>query len=162
MIAIYDLTIVIYKPSFFNKFVCQVSYVRRVLQVIPESVFLLLDKIVKIQTEVLEEVPTRHDIFDILDFQFLISQFTFYKSIFFKQRDGCWKSSWFLHPSDIILLSFFFILHFRNLKSPSTVVLWSFCDMSSLQLPEFLQVRLFWTLQLSPEIWRWYWLCLVL
>ena len=41
------------------KYFVQVSYVRRVLQVIPESVVQLLDKIVKIQTDVLQEVPTR-------------------------------------------------------------------------------------------------------
>ena len=38
-----------------------VAYVRRVLQVIPESMFLKLDKIVRLQTERIKEVPTRLD-----------------------------------------------------------------------------------------------------
>ena len=38
-----------------------VAYVRKVLQIIPESMFQVLDKIVKIQTESMREVPTRLD-----------------------------------------------------------------------------------------------------
>lgn len=45
-----------------------VSYVRKVLQIIPETMFSLLAKIIKLQTEKIKEVPTRLDKDKMRDF----------------------------------------------------------------------------------------------
>ena len=52
-----------------------VSYVRRVLQIIPETMFRLLDQIIKLQTERIKEVPTRLDKDKIKDFAQLNERF---------------------------------------------------------------------------------------
>ncbi|TRY73510.1 hypothetical protein TCAL_01553 [Tigriopus californicus] len=52
-----------------------VSYVRRVLQIIPESMFHLLDQIIRLQTHEIKEVPTRLDKNKIKEFAQLAQRF---------------------------------------------------------------------------------------
>ena len=52
-----------------------VTYVRRVLQIIPETMFRLLDQIIKLQTEKIREVPTRLDKDKVKDFAQLNERF---------------------------------------------------------------------------------------
>ena len=59
-----------------------VSYVRRVLQIIPETMFRLLDQIIKLQTERIKEVPTRLDKDKIKDFAQLNERFEVRSSSF--------------------------------------------------------------------------------
>jgi len=52
-----------------------VAYVRRVLQIIPESLFKVLDQIVLLQTDKIQEVPTRLDKDQLRDFAQLNDRF---------------------------------------------------------------------------------------
>ena len=63
-----------------------VSYVRRVLQIIPETMFRLLDQIIKLQTERIKEVPTRLDKDKIKDFAQLNERFEVRSSVICTRR----------------------------------------------------------------------------
>ncbi len=52
-----------------------VTYVRKVLQIIPETMFRLLDQIIKLQTDVIKDVPTRLDKDKLKDFAQLNERF---------------------------------------------------------------------------------------
>ena len=52
-----------------------VAYVRKVLQIIPETMFRLLDQIIQLQTEKIKDVPTRLDKDKIKDFAQLNERF---------------------------------------------------------------------------------------
>eukprot|EP00045_Choanoeca_perplexa_P015316 m.190625 g.190625 ORF g.190625 m.190625 type:complete len:1158 (-) comp16947_c0_seq1:144-3617(-) len=64
-----------------------VAYVRRVLQIIPESMFEILDRVIAIRTQTLKEVPTRLEkdelkVYAQLDTRYLISELTYQISVF--------------------------------------------------------------------------------
>lgn len=64
-----------------------VGYVRKVLQIIPESMFSLLDKIIRMQTNKIKEVPTRLDKDKLkeyaqLDERYEVRNFTFIPHFF--------------------------------------------------------------------------------
>eukprot|EP00049_Salpingoeca_infusionum_P018780 m.358747 g.358747 ORF g.358747 m.358747 type:complete len:1177 (-) comp18266_c0_seq1:307-3837(-) len=64
-----------------------VTYVRKVLQIIPQKMFLLLEQIIQIQTQSLQEVPTRLDKermeeFSQQDLRYQVAQLTYQISIF--------------------------------------------------------------------------------
>ena len=52
-----------------------VSYVRKVLQIIPESLFKVLDQIILLQTDKIVEVPTRLDKDQLRDYAQLNDRF---------------------------------------------------------------------------------------
>ena len=54
---------------------------RRVLQIIPETMFRLLDQIIKLQTEKVKDVPTRLDKDKIKDFAQLNERFEVRKAV---------------------------------------------------------------------------------
>ena len=64
-----------------------VSYVRKVLQIIPQSMFKTLEEIIKLQTSQLKEVPTRLDKSDLkefaqLDLRYEVARLTYSISVF--------------------------------------------------------------------------------
>lgn len=64
-----------------------VNYVRKVIQIIPKTIFEILARIIEIQTDVLREVPTRLDKSKIRDYaqldeRYTIAKNTYYISVF--------------------------------------------------------------------------------
>ena len=86
-----------------------VSYVRRVLQIIPETMFRLLDQIIKLQTERIKEVPTRLDKDKIKDFAQLNERFEVSTAailVLFDVRNHPFKTSALLRIWPIFYSSF--------------------------------------------------------
>ena len=77
-----------------------VSYVRRVLQIIPETMFRLLDQIIKLQTERIKEVPTRLDKDKIKDFAQLNERFevSFSSLAIYCRYFGAFRLDFTYHP----------------------------------------------------------------
>ena len=83
-----------------------VSYVRRVLQIIPETMFRLLDQIIKLQTERIKEVPTRLDKDKIKDFaqlneRFEVSFSSFTTTCRYIYRESCLFKFLVMHTSKL-------------------------------------------------------------